>query len=156
VARYFTLTQAERLLPDVERSLRDALFHKAEAQKAHQVLEQTSERIRTSGGARVDPGQHLAARARRDTSAAALTEALEQIESTGALVKDLDIGLIDFLARFKDRDVCLCWKLGETGIHFWHGAEEGLRGRKPIDQEFLERHSGDAGHSRDADGERPN
>jgi hypothetical protein len=150
VARYFTLTQAERLLPEVERSLRDALFHKSEAQKAHQELEQTSERIRTSGGARVDPGQHLASRARRDTSAAALTEALEQIESTGALVKDLDIGLIDFLARFQDRDVCLCWKLGETGIHFWHGAEEGMRGRKPIDQEFLARHSGDAGHSGDS------
>ncbi len=156
MARYFTLAQAERLLPDVERSLRDALFHKAEAQKAHQELEQTSERIRTSGGARVDPGQHLAMRAQRDTSAAALKEALEQIESTGALVKDLDIGLIDFLARFKDRDVCLCWKLGETGIHFWHGAEEGLAGRKAIDQEFLERHSGDAGLSGRADGERLN
>src|SRR5580692_6255932 len=141
MARYFTLAQAERLLPDVERSLRDALFHKAEAQKANQELEHTSERIRTSGGARVDPGRHLASRARRDTSAAALTEALEQIERTGALVKDLDIGLIDFLARFQNRDVCLCWKLGETGIHFWHGLEEGFRGRKAIDQDFLAQHS---------------
>ena len=69
----------------------------------------------------------------------ALKEALEQIEETGALVKDLDIGLIDFLSRFQDRDVCLCWKLGETGIGFWHGVEEGFRGRKPIDQEFLRR-----------------
>ena len=157
MSRYFTLTQAERLLPEVERSLRDALFHKAEALNAHQELEQTAQRIRVSGGARVDPGRHLAVRARRDTSTAALKEALEQIENTGALVKDLDIGLIDFLARFHDRDVCLCWKLGETGIHFWHGLEEGVRGRKPIDQEFLEQHSGNPGRSGEgADRERLN
>lgn len=145
--RYFTLTQAERLLPEVERSLRDALFHKAEAQSAQQELEETSARIRVSGGARVDPGRHLALRARFETSAAALKEALEQIENLGALIKDLDIGLIDFLARFKEQDVCLCWKLGETGIRFWHGLDEGFRGRKAIDQEFLERHSGSAGPS---------
>jgi hypothetical protein len=156
VPRYFTLTQAERLLPEVERSLRDALFHKTEAESAHRELEETSERIRVSGGARVDPGRHLALRARRETSTAALKDALEQIENTGALIKDLDIGLIDFLARFENQDVCLCWKLGETGIHFWHGLEEGFRGRKAIDQEFLKRHSADAGPSEDAGRDRPN
>lgn len=143
--RYFTLTQAERLLPEVERSLRDALFQKAEAEKAHLELEQTIERIRNSGGAQVDLSGHLTLRARRDASSAALREALEQLEGKGVLIKDLDIGLIDFLARFQDRDVCLCWKLGEDGIHFWHGMEEGFRGRKPIDREFLEGHSPQTG-----------
>lgn len=140
--RYFTVSQAERLLPEVERHLRDALFHKAEAVKAHQELEQVSERIRMMGGMRVNPGQHLAVRARLDTSAAALKDAIEQVEQIGAQIKDLEIGLIDFLARFQDHDVCLCWKLGESGIGFWHGLEEGFRGRKPIDREFLEGHSG--------------
>lgn len=145
--RYFTLPEAERLLPRVERFLRDALFHKAEAQKAHRELDQSSEHIRYSGGARVSTGQILALRARRDTSLAALKEAIEQIAETGAVVKDLDIGLIDFLSRFQDRDVCLCWKLGETGIGFWHGTTEGFRGRKPIDQEFMEGHSGEDGRA---------
>jgi hypothetical protein len=142
VPRYFTLPQAESLLPEVERFLRDALLHKSEAQKAHQELEEASDRIRMSGGMRVNPGQFLAVRARRDTSVAALKEALEQIEKAGALVKDLDIGLIDFLSRFQDRDVCLCWKLGESGIGFWHSVDEGFQGRKPIDQEFRDGHSG--------------
>jgi hypothetical protein len=121
--------------------LRDALFHKAEAVKAHQELEETSERIRMMGGMRVNPGQFVEVRARLDTSAAALKDAIEQVEQTGAQIKDLDIGLIDFLARFQDQDVCLCWKLGESGIGFWHGVEEGFRGRKPIDREFLDGHS---------------
>jgi hypothetical protein len=142
VARYFTLRQAEGLLPEVEHGLRDALFHKAEAEKAHHELEEASDHIRMAGGSRVNPSKMLALRARRDTSAAALKDALEQVEDTGAQIKDLDIGLIDFLSRFQDRDVCLCWKLGETGIHFWHGVEEGFRGRKPIDDEFRDGHSG--------------
>jgi hypothetical protein len=142
VPRYFTLPQAEKLLPEVERCLRDALFHKSEAQKAHQELEQTSERIRMLGGMRVNQGQFQAVSAHRDASIAAVKEALEQIEQIGALVKDLDIGLIDFLSRFQDQDVCLCWKLGESGIGFWHSVDEGFQGRKPIDQAFRDGHSG--------------
>jgi hypothetical protein len=142
VPRYFTLPQAESLLPEVERYLRDALFHKTEAQKAHRELEDTSDRIRASGGMHVNQSQLQAVRARRDSGAAALKHALDQIEETGAQVKDLDIGLIDFISRFQDRDVCLCWKLGEAGIGFWHSVDEGFQGRKPIDQEFRDGHSG--------------
>jgi len=141
--KYFTLAQAQRLLPEIERHLRDALFHKAEYQKAHDQLDQTTQRVRMSGGSRVNPAEMLAARARRDTSVAALKDALEQIEEAGALVKDLDIGLLDFMTRYRDRDVCLCWKLGEDAIRFWHGEEEGFRGRKPIDDEFLASHRGE-------------
>ncbi|MBV8845388.1 MAG: DUF2203 domain-containing protein [Bryobacterales bacterium] len=143
MAQYFTLPEAERLLPRVERYLRDALLHREEAQKAHEELQATSEHIRMAGGVRVNPGALLAVRARFDTSAAALKEAVEQIEQTGAVLKDLDIGLIDFMSRFRNQDVCLCWKLGESGIGFWHGAEEGFRGRKPIDREFIEGHTSD-------------
>ena len=142
--RYFTLEQAERLLPEVERSLRDALFHRAEAQKAQKELSDVAERVRFSGGARIDPDKQVMTRAHRDSSITALKKALDDIDALGALIKDLDIGLIDFLTRFEDRDVCLCWKLGEEGIRFWHGAEEGFRGRKPIDQQFLDGHRGDA------------
>ena len=70
--RYFTLAEAEKALPEVEQALRDVLFHRAEYQKAHDDVENNTRRIRMAGGSRVDPGAHLALRARRDTSAAAL------------------------------------------------------------------------------------
>ena len=139
--RYFTLQQAELLLPEVERALRDALFHRAEAQKSQAELQQVAERIRFSGGARIDPDKQALTRAHRDSSITALKTALDEIDAMGALIKDLDIGLIDFMTRYRDSDVCLCWKLGEDGIRFWHGAEEGFRGRKPIDEEFRQGHS---------------
>ncbi|MEO8051591.1 MAG: DUF2203 domain-containing protein [Acidobacteriota bacterium] len=144
MARHFTLTEAERLLPEVDRALRDALFHKAEYQSAEEALNASMQRIRMAGGSRVNPGPILTTRARRDASAGALREIFERIEQIGVLIKDLDIGLIDFLTRYQGREVCLCWKLGEERIHFWHGTEEGYAGRKPIDDEFLENHRGDA------------
>jgi len=144
MSRHFTLAQAEQLLPEVEQALRDALFHKSEYQAAEEELNQSTQRIRMAGGSRVNPAPILAARARRDTSGAALKEIFERVEELGVLIKDLDIGLIDFLSRYHGQDVCLCWKLGEDRIRFWHGMEEGFRGRKPIDEEFLQNHRGDA------------
>jgi hypothetical protein len=141
--KYFTLPQAERLLPEVERALRDALFHKAEYQKADEELKRNTQRIRMAGGSRVNPGPLVALRATRDTNISALKDDLERVEEIGALVKDLDIGLIDFLTLYDGREVCLCWKLGEDGIRYWHGTEEGFRGRKLIEKTFIESHRGD-------------
>jgi hypothetical protein len=142
--RYFTFTEAERMLPEVDRALRDALFHKAEYQAADAELNATMQGIRMAGGSRVNPGPILATRARRDASTGALREVFEKIEQIGVLVKDLDVGLIDFVTLYQGREVCLCWKLGEERIRFWHGMDEGFAGRKLIDDEFLANHRGDA------------
>ena len=142
--RYFRLAEAERVLPEVERHLRDALFYKAEYERVHKVIEATLERVRQAGGARMDPAKQLEQRVERDGNVRKLQEAMAEIEQLGAQVKDLDIGLLDFMARYNGQDVCLCWKLGEDAIRFWHGAEEGFRGRKEIDDAFRENHTGEA------------
>ncbi len=141
--RYFKLDECHRILPELEGALRDALFHKAEYQKADQELDESVHHIRSSGGARVDRTAYLGTRVRRDSSAVALKSAMERIGNTGAIVKDLDIGLIDFLSIYQGKEVCLCWKLGEDRIAFWHGTEEGFAGRKPIDDKFLREHGGE-------------
>jgi hypothetical protein len=143
MARYFTVPQAERVLPKVKQHLEDALFQKSEYQSAHDEMESVLDRIRSSGGAQVDPGSMRRMKTQREESVAKLQAAMEAINELGAQVKDLDIGLIDFLSLYQDREVCLCWKLGEGGIDFWHGTDEGFRGRKKIDAEFLAAHRGD-------------
>ena len=40
-----------------------------------------------------------------------------RIESLGCVVKDIDLGLIDFPAMRDDEPVYLCWKLGEPRRH---------------------------------------
>ena len=59
--------------------------------------------------------------------------ALDRIQETGCVVKDLNVGLLDFPARINGDEVYLCWKLGEDRIRFYHRQDEGFSGRKPID-----------------------
>ena len=47
-------------------------------------------------------------------------------------VKDLDIGLCDFLGERDGRDVWLCWQYGEKQVGFWHELDAGFAGRHPL------------------------
>jgi hypothetical protein len=94
----------------------------------------------------VDREQARKGRERRDKLAKRLKTAIEQVQEFGCVVKDLDMGLVDFPTLFRGVEVYLCWKLGEPRIEYWHGMEEGFRGRKPIDEEFLRDHRGDPPH----------
>ena len=143
MAKRFTLAEAQRLIPEVDRLLRDALDAKSEYQEAEQAIHEFSERVMMMGGIVVDRERALASRARRDETASRLRDCIEAVLEKGCLVKDLDIGLVDFPTLFRGVEVYLCWKLGESGIEFWHGVDEGFRGRKPIDQDFLDHHEGD-------------
>ena len=51
---------------------------------------------------------------------------MERIHSTGCVVKDLDVGLLDFPARMDNQNVYLCWRLGEDRIRFYHRQDEGF------------------------------
>jgi hypothetical protein len=62
-----------------------------------------------------------------------LTEQVGEVETMGGLIKDLEVGLVDFLWEKGGRDVLLCWRYGETELGFWHGMDDGFRGRQPVD-----------------------
>ncbi|MBI3035946.1 DUF2203 domain-containing protein [Candidatus Woesearchaeota archaeon] len=57
---------------------------------------------------------------------------LEKLKKTRCLLKDLEQGLVDFYCKFENRDVFLCWKLGEERIMAWHETDSGFAGRKLI------------------------
>ncbi len=141
--RFFTLQQAETVLPDVGSAIREAISLKAEFEQTEAESESFSRRVAVMGGVRVNRAQVLEQKNRGQETAAALRQAIEKIQEFGCLVKDLDIGLIDFPTLLEGQEVYLCWKLGEAGIQFWHGVDEGFRGRKPIDARFLQHHRGE-------------
>jgi hypothetical protein len=58
---------------------------------------------------------------------------VDKLEELGVMLKDLDLGLLDFPAEREGEDVLLCWHVGEDSVTTWHGLEEGFAGRKPID-----------------------
>jgi hypothetical protein len=58
---------------------------------------------------------------------------IHSIQDMGALIKDINTGLLDFPAIRDEREVYLCWKYGEDDIEFWHEIEDGFAGRQSID-----------------------
>ncbi len=144
MSRHFTLPEAESLLSAVDKNIREAISVKTQYQEAEEFLQSLSQRVMLMGGVMLDREGIREMRDQRDQSGERLKTALEELEEIGCLVKDLDTGLVDFPTLFRGEEVYLCWKLGETGITYWHGVSEGFAGRKPIDQDFLDHHRGDA------------
>jgi hypothetical protein len=142
MSRHFTIDEARSLIPEVERLIRDAVALKPEYDEAEREFQRFTERVMMVGGMLVDREQAFALRNRRESAATRLRNALETLQGMGCMVKDLDMGLVDFPTLFRGEEVLLCWKLGETDIAFWHGMEEGFRGRKAIDEDFRRHHQG--------------
>jgi hypothetical protein len=65
--------------------------------------------------------------------AAEITDSVERVNDLGCLVKDLELGLVDFYAMQEGEPVFLCWQFGEPAVTHWHGVDEGYAGRKPIE-----------------------
>lgn len=141
--RYFTRDEAERVLPAVERLLQEAIRLKSQFEETDEILKNTARDITMRGGMNVNRDQLVDIRQRRDSSVARLQTTMESIQEHGCLVKDLDTGLLDFPTLYEDREVYLCWRLGEPRIDFWHAIEDGFRGRKEIDDQFLAKHRGE-------------
>ncbi len=144
--RYFTLPEAEQLLPRIEQKMRRALDLYAAHQNADSKIGDAARRITMLGGSMVDRDEFVEWKDQRDAAAAEVRDLIEDIQSTGCQIKDLSIGLIDFPTLYRGTEVLLCWRFGEDGIGFWHGLEDGFKGRKPLDADFLENHRGDPVH----------
>lgn len=59
----------------------------------------------------------------------------DSIRLKGAELKDVDIGLVDFPAIINGEEVLLCWRLGEESIQYYHGRDDGFRGRRALPEQ---------------------
>ncbi len=64
----------------------------------------------------------------------ALADELENVRALGGEVKDLDLGLVDFPGVREGEKICLCWKLGEKRVGYWHSLDGGFATRRPVDE----------------------
>jgi hypothetical protein len=58
---------------------------------------------------------------------------INRIEAYGCVVKDIDLGLLDFPSIREGRPIYLCWKAGEPQLSHWHGTDESFMDRKPLE-----------------------
>jgi hypothetical protein len=131
--RLFTLTEAERARQELEPFLLEAMDCRKKLAGLETDLSAVSTRIMMMGGVIVPYEKLATLRMEHQQLAETLKSALNRILETGCVIKDLDVGLLDFPARINDEEVYLCWRLGEDRIRFYHRQDEGFAGRKPLD-----------------------
>lgn len=131
--RYFDRDEAEGLLPLIKGKLSQALEQRRAITSLDEELAQASARIMLQGGTLPPYKELVLKKADRNRRNESLEEAVNKIQETGCVVKDLEMGLVDFPALINGEEAYLCWKLGEERIGFWHGINEGFAGRKPLE-----------------------
>jgi len=129
--RTFTPEEANEALVELRPIVEQMVQHRRSLTKAQLQQAELVTRIAGNGGDMVPSDLHEAAEAIQ-REAAAISECAERINAAGVEVKSLQEGLLDFPARRGDEVVLLCWKLGEDEIQYWHRADEGFSGRKPL------------------------
>jgi len=122
---YFSVNDANKILPTVIKKFDYAKKMKAEVMKMEQQL--------ASG---ITPTasleEYTIIKRKLNSTITNFYQSIEDLESTGVVLKGLDEGLLDFPAKRFDEEIWLCWKEGETVIKFWHEKDTGFMGRKPI------------------------
>ncbi|MGE5272959.1 MAG: DUF2203 domain-containing protein [Verrucomicrobiota bacterium] len=129
--RIFTADDANALLPELRPLVEEMVAAKLALDQAQEDAEEINARISGNGGG-LPPARLAEAHDLVGRRATALAHALEQVQSLGVIVKDLDSGLVDFPSRREGEDVLLCWQLGEDEVGFWHRYDDGFAGRRPI------------------------
>lgn len=135
--RLFTLTEAECARKELEPFLVEAMNCRKKLAGLETDLTAVSARITMMGGVIVPYEKLATLRVEHQHLAESLKSALNRILETGCLIKDLEVGLLDFPALINNEEVYLCWRLGEDRIRFYHRQDEGFAARKPLDPNDL-------------------
>jgi hypothetical protein len=132
--RYFTPKEANDELVEIRPLVEELVAHRREQQRLQAARVELAAKIAGNGGG-ID-GRVLAGAAEAEQrERVEIVRCVDAIHGRGAIVKDVDEGLVDFPALRRGEEILLCWRLGEDEVAHWHGLEEGFAGRKRLDLE---------------------
>jgi hypothetical protein len=119
--RRYTVGQANAELPD----LRERLPRLRQARRdLIRASRRVTDRVERDGGGVAAPGWYEAQQQ--------LKAELTHLAERGILLRDPEMGLVDFPSERGGSRVFLCWRLGEGEVGFYHGERTGMSGRTPL------------------------
>ena len=123
--KYFTVEEANAVLPNIEPLMARLLEVRAKVVRQRQALSPLLDDLISDVGGREASLMVL--------DFVEIEQLAAEIQSHGCMLKDLNTGLLDFPAKIDGRDVLLCWRYGEGQIEFYHELHSGFNGRRPIE-----------------------
>lgn len=136
--RYFTVAEANALLPVLTRALEKLQRLLEQARKSYREMEMIKAVGYRDDGTLIMLYDYRLAKEAFDHSVTEANEIIQQIHAVGCQLKSIDLGLVDFPAVINGEKVLLCWKLGEEKVdyyHPWHGGYAERRRLRPEDDD---------------------
>ncbi len=121
---YFTLPEANTIIRHIRPLMAELLKRRARVVSCRPYLHNMLENLHNN------TGNALATTVAQDF--VVMERLLEQIKGYGCVIKDINVGLVDFLTERDGREVYLCWRYGEDEISFYHELHNGFNGRRPV------------------------
>ena len=132
--KVFTLDEANALLPELTRALDTLTTLGHEITSLRREIQVLSA-IESSGASVANPDVRALRDRERDVADRIdrFRHTLAETSGLGCIIRDLELGLVDFYTMAGGRIVCLCWRRGEPKIEHWHPVDEGFSGRRPLE-----------------------
>ena len=132
--RRFTPSEANAELAEIRPLAEEIVAHRREQRRLQSERETLAQRIAGNGGGIDSAGFAELDEAERHERIE-IARRVNAVHQRGAILKDLDTGLVDFPALLHGEEVLLCWQLGEERVEHGPGLEDGFAGRKRLDPE---------------------
>ena len=132
--KYFTVEEANRMLPLVGRILTDIVELFGSVHELRLRLDRIRHRRGSDSREQGNPYDEelLQMEKELEQGIQRVEEFIDELKSLNVELKDPVSGLIDFRSQADGRDIYLCWKLGEEEISHWHELDAGFSGRQPL------------------------
>jgi len=131
--QYFSVASANQTLPLVRAIVSDIVELYPEVRDREERLTRIT-RGRSKEARPDDPYSEEVEQVRRELErdVERLQGYIDELLELGVEFKDPVMGLVDFPAMRNGEEVCLCWKLGEPAVDFWHTIDAGFQGREKL------------------------
>ena len=129
--RYFTAAEANSALPLIRAIVRDIMELAHDLRERQERFERLACRKGSSVSEAYQEEQHVA-KAEIERDQERLLGYTQELKELGVELKDYFTGLVDFPCRMDNREVYLCWRLGEAEVAYWHEVEAGFAGRQRL------------------------
>ncbi len=131
--QYFTVEEANLRLPLIKRIVRDIVdLYKDVYSRRERLQEIRFRRSKSDDGASLYRDEVSEIEKELDRDVRKLEEFVEELRDLKVQLKDPARGLVDFPSMMDDREVLLCWELGEADVTHWHEANEGHAERQSL------------------------
>ncbi len=128
-AKFFTVEEVNKLIPDMKKVLCKLKKQKRKVDFIEYEIalaKLTSElRIIFEGGR-----ENQKKKKELNDVVAELNKTIKEIHDFGCFLKDVDVGVIDFLSEKNGRPIFLCWFYDEDEIAYYHEIDSGYKERK--------------------------